>query len=246
MFSRLAGAASRGLVRAASTADLVVSATETIARRFPASRTVVVRNYPPLRDAEAGPGARDVRSRPLSAVYVGGLTETRGARVMVDAFGEEALPEGWRLKLAGSATAPLIEKLWASRGWHRVDYAGQVGSEEARDVVLGSRVGLVLLADIPSYRDSLPTKMFEYFAAGVPVVASDFPLWRSIVEENDCGLLVDPTSPAQVAEALRAYAEDPDLLSRHSRNARRLAVEKLNWQPEAATLVAAYGDLSRR
>jgi glycosyltransferase involved in cell wall biosynthesis len=82
--------------------------------------------------------------------------------------------------------------------------------------------------------------MFEYFAAGVPVIASDFPLWRTIVAEHECGLLVDPSSPVEVAAALAEYARKPEMLSTHSRNARRLAVEQLNWQAEGKRLVNTY------
>jgi glycosyltransferase involved in cell wall biosynthesis len=101
-------------------------------------------------------------------------------------------------------------------------------------------VGLVLFRDTEAHRDALPTKMFEYFAAGLPVIASDFPLWRDIIAGGECGQLVDQTDPDAVARAVARYAADPALLARHGANARRLAVSRLNWTREEAALAAAY------
>lgn len=230
----------RLLVRIAATSDLVVCATETIAERFPARKTIVVYNYPPLREDEATAMDDDISTRRADIVYVGGIATHRGAGVMVDAMSDPQMPEDWRLRLAGTMSESLRGDLSSRAGWDRVEFEGQVPPEIARDIILRSRVGLVLFADLAAHRDALPTKMFEYFAAGVPVIGSDFPLWRSIVIDHDCGILVDPASPHAVAGAIRAYESDPEMLSRHSRNARRLAVEELNWARQSEILVAAY------
>lgn len=229
-----------GLMQLVRTTSLGVAATETIAGHLPASRVIVVHNYPPLRDSESTAAEIDINERAAAAVYVGGIASRRGAETMIGAFGEPGAPDGWRLNLAGSMSDALHRSLKALPGWKHVDFRGQVGPEQARDIILSSRVGLVLFADTEAHRDALPTKMFEYFAAGVPVIASDFPLWRTIVAEHECGVLVDPASPTGLADALARYAREPELLSAHSRNARRLAVERLNWQTEGARLVDAY------
>lgn len=162
---------------------------------------------------------------------------------MVDAAAHENFPEGWRLALAGPIAPALLAELKDRPGWQMTEYLGQVPPDAARDLLLDAAVGFVLLEDKPAHRDALPTKMFEYLAAGLPVIASDFPLWREIVRDGDCGIVVDPTSPGAVAAAVSRYATDPELVARHSRNGRRLAVEKLNWQREGETLVGLYREL---
>ncbi|PRB56782.1 glycosyltransferase family 4 protein [Microbacterium sp. MYb45] len=229
-----------GLVQIVRSANVCVAATETIAAHLPTDRAVVVHNYPPLRESESSADEVDINERAQTAVYVGGIASRRGSDTVIGAFGDPGAPEGWRLNLAGSLSEAHLNSLRALPGWGQVDFVGQVGPEQARDIILSSRVGLVLFADTEAHRDALPTKMFEYFAAGVPVIASDFPLWRTIVAEHECGLLVDPSSPAEVAAALAEYARKPELLSAHSRNARRLAVEQLNWQAEGKRLVDTY------
>ena len=222
----------------------VICATETIAKRYPAHRRTVVHNYPPLREEETVADQYAASNRDALAVYVGGIASIRGAETIVDAMAENDLPETWKLVIAGSGPDSLLADLRSRPGWRRVDFRGQLPPDDARRLLLEAQVGLVLLSDTAAHRDALPTKMFEYFAAGTPVIASDFPLWRSIIQEHSCGLLVDPTSSSQVAAAIRRYSEEPGLLDRHSRNARRLAREELNWSSEAKALVAAYQRLS--
>ncbi|WP_168187216.1 glycosyltransferase [Salinibacterium sp. UTAS2018] len=237
---------SRTLMKAAAYAAVglmkmsnhVIAATETIAGRFPEDRVSVVHNYPPLRAVESA--ATPVAEREKLLVYVGAMGATRGAAQMVDTLNSPSFPADWRLELAGSMAPALADELGAAPGWSRVNFHGPVPPDEARNIILSARVGLVVLQGSRAYRESLPTKMFEYFAAGVPVIASDFPLWRSIIERYECGLLVNENSPVEIADAVAAYAANPVLLEQHSRNARKAATDVFNWTQEVPTLEAVY------
>ena len=224
----------------ASSSDHVIAATETIARRFPLAKTTVVKNYPRLRQQDVDLPA--LHDRPLHAVYVGAISDTRGARIMAAAVDDDAFPSDWKLSLAGhfvpTSTADLFSDV---RHVERTEVHGKVSPAEARDLLVQARVGLVVLQDTVAYRDSLPTKMFEYMAAGLPVIASDFPLWRSILEPLDCATFVDETSSEAVARAVSAYSNDVELLHRHGRNAKRAALAELNWTSQEKTLLAVYG-----
>ena len=134
----------------------------------------------------------------------------------------------------------MLAELMARPGWQRVDYVGQVAPDKARDLLASARVGIVPFQRTMAHLDALPTKMFEYFAEGVPVVASDFPLWREIIDRFECGLLVDETNPDAIAEAVRCYAEDPAMLARHSHNALEAATHHLAWQAEERVLLEVY------
>lgn len=233
--------ATRAILRVASGADLVVAATETVARRFPPKKTILVRNYPPLRDEEddlpAASGRRNI------AVYIGALSRSRGIEEIIAATMDPAFPDDWSLHLAGPVSEDAAALIAATATSDRVVYHGQLAPVAARDLLLTAKVGLVTLHNTPAYRDALPTKMFEYFAAGVPAIASDFPLWRDIVESAGGGVLVDERDPEQIARAVRTYADSPQMWDAHSRNARRAAEESLNWAPEASALVKAYAKL---
>jgi glycosyltransferase involved in cell wall biosynthesis len=226
------------ILRIAAHSNHVIAATETIAASFPSNKVSTVRNYPLLRSSES---RQPLHLRQRKAAHLGVLSAERGAAQMVDSFASPSCPEGWTLVLAGAPSPDsLMDELRARQGWSRVDYVGVVSADDARDLLGECRVGLVVLQRSQAYLDSLPTKMFEYFAAGIPVVASDFPLWRTIVEEHDCGLLVDETDPDAIAEAIAVYAKNPELLARHGENARRAARTHLNWESESRTLVSVY------
>src|SRR5690606_13148764 len=100
------------------------------------------------------------------------------------------------LELAGSfSPANLESELSRMEGWGKVRFRGWVGRSEIHDMLGRAKAGLMNLHPTENYIHSLPVKLFEYMAAGLPVIASDFPLWRRIIEKERCGLLVDPLDP---------------------------------------------------
>ena len=231
--------ASRAVVRLAGTSDQVVAATTITARRFPPHKTTVVHNFPRLRPAEDS--AVPAPDRPARAVYLGVVSEHRGSRVIAEAACHEDHPEGWTIDVVGNVvpeTEAAVFDEAVSRG--TVELHGLVSPEAARDLLLGARVGIVVLLPTPAYRRALATKMFEYMAAGMPVIASDFPLWREVLAGHDCATFVDPHRPEELARALRRYAEDPELLRRHGEAARRAAVEAFTWAHEEPHLLEVY------
>jgi glycosyltransferase involved in cell wall biosynthesis len=226
--------------------DLVVTATETIAQRFPASKTAVVRNYPlvaELAAADAAPYA----DRPNRVVYVGNVQPTRGAEQMVRAMA--ALPSELdaTLAVAGGFNPPELEHdLRGLPGHDRVEFLGWQSRDEIRQLLGGARIGLCVLHPIDSFVAALPTKLFEYMAAGIPVVASEFPGWRTIVEGANCGLLVDPMDPAAIAEAIAAILDDPGEAQAMGQRGRAAVEAHYSWAVEGRVLLDAYARLVER
>ncbi|KGJ81768.1 hypothetical protein GY21_01450 [Cryobacterium roopkundense] len=216
----------------------VIAATETIAARYNPARVTVVHNYPKgsASDSRAAPAAE----RPFGAVYVGAIDVNRGALQMVDAAGSQATASQWKLELAGPiADDSLRKRLELRAGWAHVNFHGQVSPSDARLLVASVPIGLVVLQSTPAYLDSLPTKMFEYMSAGTAIIASDFPLWRDIIEKHNCGVLVDETSVESITAAIDRYASDPDLLKLHGNNARK-AAKSFTWAQEESVLLSVY------
>jgi glycosyltransferase involved in cell wall biosynthesis len=123
-----------------------------------------------------------------------------------------------------------------------VDYLGWQSRREAVKLLGRVRVGLVVLHPTPAFLESYPVKLFEYMAAGLPVIASDFPLWREIVSKAEAGILVDPRNPAAIAGAIDHLLRHPDDAARMGANGRRAVLQRYNWSQEASKLV----DLSRK
>jgi hypothetical protein len=133
--------------------------------------------------------------------------------------------------------------LRAEPGWAQVDYLGVVGREQVREVMARSRAGLVTLLPLPSYLDSLPIKMFEYMSAELPVIASDFPLWREIVQRHGCGLCVNPADPAAIAQAIRALVDDPAQVARMGEAGRAAVHAHYHWPRAEAELLKLVREL---
>lgn len=124
-----------------------------------------------------------------------------------------------------------------------VEYIGYVSRKEINRLYGRSRVGIVLYQPAGNHYESQPIKIFEYMAAGLPVVASDFPLWREIVEENCCGVCVSPVLASEVANALKTLLSHPEKAQRMGRNGRDAVVEKYNWDEEEPKLLELYSEI---
>jgi glycosyltransferase involved in cell wall biosynthesis len=220
-------------------ATLIVVATPHIAERFGAmSRAaVVVQNYPRLAEMSAEVERRLPHG--FEVTYVGAISKARGVFNMIEAVscveGEIAFNLGGHFE-----SKAIEEKVRASAAGRPIRCLGFLDREQVRDVLSRSSCGFVLFEPERNYLLCYPTKMFEYMAAGVPVIASDFPLWRSIVEECGCGLLVPPHEPREVARALATLRDDPVAAAEMGMRGRRAVIETLNWERESAKLIEAY------
>ena len=229
---------------AARRLSAIVTATEHIANRLARHnpRTQAIHNYPILSELTAtSPEPATLPSKDgRTLCYIGGISATRGAVEMVAAL--ERMDA--RLLLAGSfETAALQAQLQTMPGWQKVDYRGILPPNEIPALLAQADIGLVLLHPTPSYVESLPIKMFEYMANGVPVLASDFALWRTILGDQGAGRFVDPLNVDAIAQAATALLADT-ATRQHMADIGRQQVQKgLHWQPEGKHLVALYAQL---
>ena len=225
--------------------DGVVAATPDIAKRFPARKTLVVQNFP-IADELYCDVSTAYAERPMVLTYIGGVSRERGAVEMIDAMDKVGEELGATLELAGPFfVAQLESDLAALPGWRKARYLGVLDRGGVRDAMSRARAGLVLLHPTESYLRAYPVKLFEYMAAGIPVVASDFPLWREIVEGAGAGLLVDPKSPAQVAEAISWLLTHEDEAAEMGRRGRQAVLDQYNWAVEEKKLLDFYRRFDR-
>ena len=132
-------------------------------------------------------------------VYLGDVTVQRGAWVAVEASAEAGVP----IVFIGRAGDDLRAELAAtSTEGHTVDFKGELPNPVALNEARRAGVGISPLLDSPNYRDSAPTKVLEYLALGLPVVASDLPGTRELVEGLDAVELVSPGDPKALAQAI--------------------------------------------
>ncbi|MBF7081406.1 glycosyltransferase family 4 protein [Desulfallas sp. Bu1-1] len=239
-----AGAARVMEASAARLLDGIVAATPTIAEQFPVSKTVLVQNFPSPGEL-AAPRRVEYSERPPLIAYVGVIGVIRAIREMVEAVA--LLPEtiNARLVLAGNFNPPGLEnELRDVPGWEKVEFWGWQSRAQVAEILGRVRVGLVMGYPTPNNLNGYPNKLFEYMSAGLPVIASDFPLWRSIIEDAGCGVVVDPLDPRSIARAMQWLLENPGEAEAMGKRGQEAVSAKYNWDAEARKLLQFYENLS--
>lgn len=221
--------------------DAVIAATPYITKKIErfCNRVINVNNFPVLAEIENG---KKWSERKNQACYVGVLCEIRGLREMIAA--SKFFSNGYTLKIAGHFYDKKLEGETIESCFGKpVKFLGFLKRSEVKGLLAESQVGLVTLHPLKNYLDSLPVKMFEYMAAGLPVVASDFPYWRKILEENDCGISVDPLSPEKIAEAVNWLMDNPRKAEKMGVNGKNAVQKHFNWSNEENKLIGLYSEL---
>src|SRR5262249_46636175 len=138
----------------------------------------------------------------------------------------------------------LHAQMMAIAGWNRVDYRGTVPRATIPSLLAAARMGLVLFQPAPNHDHAMPTKFFEYMAAGLPVVASrTLEAYRDIVTEHRCGLLVDPTNVGDIAAAMTRLFTDPGEAAEMGARGRDAVFGRYEWANEARNLLGLYKEL---
>lgn len=214
----------------------VIAATEHIENKFKnrVPKTETIKNYPKLDEIKKSD--TEFINRDKVACYAGGISRIRGERIMTSAVKEL---DGCTLKLAGRCEDEAIK----SANPKNVEYLGMLDRQGVNDLYASSRVGVCILMPTANYINSLPIKIFEYMAAGLPIVASDFPGWREIIQEANSGLLVDPDDILGIRDAIKYFLNHPKEGQLAGERGCKLTKEKYNWHVEGQKLVAFYKEL---
>jgi glycosyltransferase involved in cell wall biosynthesis len=221
----------------------VVPATGEIARRFEfrGADAVLVRNYP---SADELPAVSPWSQRSTSVVYAGLLSPDRCIKEILQAF--ELLPNALHASVvfAGPFSPPgYAREIAALPGQHRAKFLGTIDRSALFRLFNSGRAGLCLCRPTLGYLDSAPTKIFEYMQAGIPVIASDFPAFRAIIDAAKCGLLVDPLDPEAIARAIQYVLTHPAEAEQMGRRGREAARRTFDWATEESELLALYARL---
>lgn len=222
--------------------SFIVVSTPTIKKRFISinPNCEAICNYPILKENTELPSWE---SRKNEICYIGGITKIRGIIELVQAL--NLIPE-IKLNLAGPISpVSLREELEALPAWKNVKDYGFVDRKTIVEILNKSKVGVVTLHPQENYLDSLPIKMFEYMYAGIPVIASNFPLWEKIVNDNNCGICLDPFDIQAIADSISLLLNDDEKSKQMGENGRNAVLNQFNWENEEKKLVELYLNLIR-
>lgn len=223
--------------RLAKSLDGLVCVTPQIADRFRehGGKVAVVANYPLLEELHDVSG--DWGQKERAVCYVGGLSRIRGLREMVAAA---EFIDGL-LYLAGPFESQEERAYVSSQpGWNNVRYLGVLDRKGVRDLLGKTMAGLVLFHPEPNHLNASPNKMFEYMAASIPVISSDFRAWKRIIEGESCGVCVSPFDIQSIARAINDRINSPASSQEMGLRGRLAVEEKYSWEREKKALTGIY------
>lgn len=218
--------------------------------RFP--KSVAVLNYPKIEEEVSTPvkedstGPRDK----IKLLYTGNVTLERGAVHHASIVKKI----GWaRVKYTGHCPVKVYEQIKQSVGeeLERIEMVGldhyvpfsEIKEEYQKEDYLA---GLAVFPWTRHYYQKELTKLFEYMQAGLPIICSDFPVWKNIVEVNRCGITVDPEKPDELVDAIDYLKNHPEKAEEMANNGRDAVKKKYNWFVEENKLLKLYEQLSER
>ena len=191
----------------------------------------VVPNTTYVPETAAPPGAA------LRVVYLGHLSPDRGVGEMIE-VAALLRPHGIAVELIGPADAQARAMIEPAQAQDLVRWPGFVPNDQAMPMVDGALAGLSLLQDEPNFRHSLPTKVVEYMARGVPVVTTPLPPAVELVTRYECGFVVPFGDTRAAADAVLKLAGDASLRAKMGSRGHDAARESLGWPSAAQAFVA--------
>ena len=222
--------------------DALVLTTRAIGMNFKRPGSTLVRNYPPLDILRHESDRRDEVNDTATLIYAGSITRVRGIFQMIDAVREVAKEFNVKLKIVGASRELDLRSILSDCG-DKVELVGWLPQEELYDHILKADIGLILFLPEPGHLTTLPRKLFEYMGLGIPVVVSNFPLYREIVDRFEVGLTVDPEDIEAVAQAILHLLKNPRLAREMGERGRKAVAEEYNWDSEKARLLELYREL---
>jgi len=219
--------------------DAIITATPFIKDRFLKlnKNCIDIVNYPILDELNVNSNWNDKRNE---ICYIGSITKVRGITELVESLQYVDIV----LNLGGSFSSEDFEnELKRKNEWSKVNYLGLLNRKEVSNVLSMSKAGVVTFYPLPNHINAQPNKMFEYMSAGIPVIASNFLLWRKIIEGNNCGICVDPLNPKEIANAISYLLNNDREAKKMGKNARKVVRKRYNWKIEEEKLFKLYQGL---
>ena len=175
-------------------------------------------------------------------VYRGGIADRAGTAILLDAMHLLSMHgRRMRLLLLGYFDNPAAERALRERIGRMglapsIELQGRLDHERMAETLSLARVGVSPLQDIPKFRINIPVKIFEYWACGLPVIASDLPPIRPFFRNLDAGLLFPPGDAGALSMCIGWMLDHPSEANRMGRCGRKAIVERFNNEGESRKL----------
>lgn len=220
--------------------DALISVTPSIVDKLKQinPNTYQVTNYPPISEFI------DERKWHRSICFPGIISPSWLHHLIVDALSNLDVV----YCLAGRGSNQYIDSLKNSKNGRKVKYVGVLKQEKVRPFIQESTIGMALYDYLPSFGYKLGSlgnnKIFEYMAAGIPIITTDFVLWKEIIDKYHCGICVNPHNHQDISNAIQFLLDNPEKSKEMGNNGRKAVTEYYNWSSQEKVLFEAYNSIS--
>ncbi|MFV9631715.1 MAG: glycosyltransferase family 4 protein [Methanosarcinales archaeon] len=182
-------------------------------------------------------------------VYAGALTKERGIFELIQAYEGiiEKIPDA-RLLIIGNFVDSVFENYIHgyidSKMLKGVRFTGFIPHEQVIVHLKKSVIGAIILQPVKRYKKAVPVKLFEYMMSEIPVIISDFEFNREIMQDTNCGIVVDPENIREIIKALYWLFAHPVEAKEMGKNGRKAVEEKYNWEIMEKRLFEIYEEIA--
>lgn len=203
-------------------------------------KTTLVTNYPIVN-----PDDKIIDfNKSKSICFAGGISPQWNHENIIKAI--ESI-DGIEYILAGTDYQGYIEDLKKLDGWNKVRFLGRIPHNDVKEIYNEAMIGMTLL----SYNTQVGnegtlgnTKMFEFMAAGLPVICSNSRLWKEIIEKYECGITVNPDDIVEIIDAINFICSNPEAARKMGENGRKAILEEYSWVSQEKNLLDLYAQIS--
>lgn len=219
--------------------DALISVTPTIVNRLKSvnENTVQITNYPILEVKE------DNRKWGNCIGFIGGIGPSWNHINILKSIEDIQV----KYALAGKDDTGYANELRNMPAWSKVDYRGFIKHEDAIQLLNDCSVGMALYCNdayfYGNYGSLGNTKLFEYMMVGIPVIASNYVLWKEIVDKYNCGICVNPHNVGEISDAINYLLNHRDEAKKMGDNGRYAIEKEYNWDTQATILLDLYKKL---
>jgi glycosyltransferase involved in cell wall biosynthesis len=151
--------------------------------------------------------------------------------------------------LAGTADEEYLSELKNLKGWSQVDYLGKIPFNQVKTIYKKETIGVAIYIyckNMDGTTGNLAnTKLFEYMNWKIPIICTDFSLWKKIiVDELNCGICVNPYDTNTISKAIRFLIDNPEVAKQMGKNGRKAVLSTYNWNTQARKLVEFYNKIT--
>lgn len=234
--------------------DAVITVTPDFVEKFKKyqENTVMVTNYPIVTKSRSEGNSCEqiyeklnIKENEKYIIFAGGISEQWMHDTIIRAI--ERLNNVCYI-LAGSAQKNYLDYLRSLPGWEKVRYLGMISHDEVQSLYLNAIAGMAVneCTQLHGKGTLGNTKLFEFMEAGIPVICTNYPLWKTVVEGNACGICVNPRDVGGLADVIHYLLENPDNAKCMGQNGRHAVEDKYNWSIEELELYNLYNKLLKQ